>query len=58
MCDWLGTSHKQTLFFVLERQEIEAVFPTEAIKPPGEVQLLAEKSEQEMDKLMSESPEK
>ena len=43
MCDWLGTSHKQTLFFVLERQEIEAVFPTEAVKPPGEVQLLAEK---------------
>ena len=43
MCDWLETSHKLTLYFVLETQENEAVFPTEAIKPPGEVQLLAEK---------------
>lgn len=37
MYDLLGSSHKQPLFFVLERQENRTVFPTEAVKPPGEV---------------------
>nr|XP_058957984.1 uncharacterized protein LOC131785162 [Pocillopora verrucosa] len=56
--DWLGSSQMQPLFFSLETQENRTVFPTEAIKPPGEVLRLVEKSEQEMEKLMSESPEK
>ncbi|XP_066026800.1 uncharacterized protein [Pocillopora verrucosa] len=56
--DWLGSSQMQPLLFFLETQENRTVFPTETIKPPGEVLRLVEKSEQEMEKLMSESPEK
>ena len=33
----------QPLFFFLETQENRTVFPTEAIKPPGEVLRLVEK---------------
>ena len=33
----------QPLFFSLETQENRTVFPTEAIKPPGEVLRLVEK---------------
>ena len=36
----LGSSHKQPLFFVLERQENRTVFLTEAVKPPGECYLV------------------
>lgn len=57
-CYWLGSSHKQPLLLVLERQENKRVFPADAIKLPGEVLPLAEKSEQVMDKLTSESAEK